>query len=416
MVRRHLSDAVLTAVQDTPVVFVQGARQTGKSTLVQDLAASRYPSRYITLDDAVPLAAARQDPGGFLAGLDGPVILDEVQRAPELFVAIKAAVDRARRPGRFLLTGSANVLLLPRLAESLAGRMEILTLWPFSQIEIRGAEPVFIDVMFEQTLPVITAAPLTPAAMRQLLLTGGYPAALERPDEDRRRAWFASYVTAILERDVRDLAHIEALTALPRLLALTAARTATLLNFAEFSRSAAIPQTTLKRYFALLETTFLVKLVPAWSANLGKRLIKSAKIFLIDTGLAGYLMGLDQRRLEADAALRGALLENFVGMELIKQAGWSRRRPRLYHFRDIAGHEVDFVLEDDSGQIVAIEVKNSATVTGKDFAGLRALAELAGTRFHRGIIVYSGASQTAFGANLHALPLSALWGHGNTHQ
>ena len=409
MVRRILSEAVLAALRDTPVVFLRGARQTGKSTLVEHLAATAHPSRYITLDDAVQCAAARQDAAGFLAGFEVPVILDEVQRAPELFLAIKAAVDRDRRSGRFLLTGSADILLAPRVADSLAGRMEILTLWPFSQVEISGSRPGFIDAAFARsTLPAVTGRP-APASVNSLLLTGGYPPAVARDDLERRHAWFGSYITAILERDVRDMANIEALTALPRLLALLAARTASLLNFAELSRSTTIPQTTLKRYFALLEATFVAQLVPAWSSNLGKRLIKSPKLFLIDTGLAGYLLGLDPDRLESQAGLRGPLLENFVAMELVKQAAWSRRRPRLFHFRDISGREVDFVLEDAAGQLVGIEVKASTTVASHDFDGLRVLAEHAGPRFHRGIVIHTGETQAAFGANLHALPLAALW-------
>jgi uncharacterized protein len=410
MVRRFIEGRLLAALQDTPAVFLHGARQVGKSTLVRHLAETRHPGRYLTLDDLAVMAAARQDPAGFLAGTPGPVVLDEVQRAPELFLAIKAEIDRERRPGRFLLTGSANVLLLPRVAESLAGRMEILPLWPFSQGERAGDPETFLDNVFAAEFQAPDALPgLDRTAIGSLLLAGGYPTAIGRTAEDRRQAWFGSYLTAILERDVRDMAQIEALTALPRLMALLAARTASLVNFSELSRSTAIPQTTLKRYFALLEATFLVQVVPAWSSNQGKRLVKSPKLFLIDTGLAAYLAGLNEARLAAEPGLPGALLENFVAMELIKQAGWSHRRPRLFHFRQATGQEVDLVLEDSAGEIVGVEVKASSRVSGTDFRGLRALAEAAEPRFRRGIVLYTGATPVAFGRDLHALPLSTLW-------
>ncbi len=406
LVSRSITGRVLAALADTPVVLLHGARQTGKTTLVRQIAQSFHPARYITLDDAVVLAAARQDPAGFLAGIESPVVLDEVQRAPQLFLGIKAEVDRQRRSGRFLLTGSANVFLIPRLSESLAGRMEVLTLWPFSETEIVGTRANFIDAVFAASLPRANAAT---GDLLSRLLRGGYPPAVERTGPDRRQAWFASYLTTILERDIRDLAHIDALTALPRTVALTAARIATLMNFAELGRSLGLPQTTLKRYFALLEATFLVQLVPAWSGNLGKRLIKAPKLFLNDTGLAASLLGLDRERLEREAMLRGALLENLVLLELRKQSGWSHVRAQVFHFRSAAGQEVDFLLENAAGDLVGIEVKSSSTVTSRDFNGLRALAGLAGTRFHRGILLYTGPETVPFAPNLHAMPTSALW-------
>jgi len=410
MIPRFVTGPLQAALRDTPVVLLHGARQTGKSTLVQHIAATHHPSRYITLDDPVLLGAAREDPAGFLAGIDGAVVVDEVQRAPDLFLAIKAEVDRRRKPGRFLLTGSANVLLIPHLAESLAGRMEILTLWPFSQGELAGAPEAFIDAAFSTALPELPSNPPSPAGLCALILAGGFPPALERASTERRHAWFGSYVTTILERDVRDLAHIESLRALPRLLALVAARSASLLNFAELSRSAGIPQSTLKRYFALFEATFLARLIPAWSAHLSKRFVKASKVYVLDTGLAAYLLGIDDSRFAAEPSLRGALLETFVAAELSKQASWSRRRPRLYHYRESTGPEVDLVLEEPSGQLVGVEVKASATVTGQDFNGLRALAQIAGSRFRRGIVLYTGSTAAAFGPKLHALPLDALWG------
>jgi uncharacterized protein len=409
MVQRFLNRLLDDALSDTPVVLLHGARQTGKSTLVLHLAEVDHPRRYITLDDAAALAAAREDPPAFLAAIEGPMAIDEIQRAPGLFVAIKAEVDRNRQAGRFLLTGSANVLLIPRLSESLAGRMEILTLRPFSQGELAGTPEVFIDALFAKTLPALAAVSLDWPHIAKILLTGGYPPAVARPTLERRHAWFGSYVTTILERDVRDIANVEALRTLPRLLALLAARSASLLNFAELSRASAIPQSTLKRYFALFETTFLVQLVPAWSTNLGKRLVKSPKLYLLDTGLSGYLLGLDGSRLNSQPNLRGALLETFVAGEIAKQASWSPRHPRLYHYRETAGAEVDLVLEDPTGQVVGIEVKASSMVAGHDFKGLRELQAAAGPQFHRGVILYTGTEAVSFGDRLNALPLGSLW-------
>jgi hypothetical protein len=414
MIRRNISRALLEALADNPIVLLHGARQTGKSTLAQWVATEEHPARYLTLDDAGMLAAARGDPTGFIGGLEGPVVLDEVQRAPELFMAIKASVDRDRRAGRFLLTGSADVMLLPDLSESLAGRMEVLTLWPLSQGEVEGVKEGFIDAVFSDAFPNKMKIRENISKLLARIVRGGYPVIHGRASEERQKAWFGSYVSTILQRDVRDLANIEGLTQLPRVLSLLAARASSLLNLSELSRSVAIPQTTLKRYMALLETTFLVRTLPAWSGNLGKRLVKAPKLLLCDTGLMSSLLGLDRTRVAADTNLRGPLLENFTVMELEKQHAWSRTRPRLFHFRTQTGQEVDIVLEDSAGRLVGIEVKAGAAVNSQDFKGLRAFAEIAGRRFHRGVVLYTGTESIPFGPQLRALPLSALWSIGAT--
>lgn len=409
MYRRFLTHPLTDALADSPVVLINGARQTGKTTLVQSLAPTRFAT-YFTLDDLGVLSAARSDPQGFIAGLSGSVILDEVQRAPELFPALKAAVDRQRTPGRFLLTGSANVLLLPKLSESLAGRMEVLTLWPLAQAELVGSAANLVDTLFSEQMPTGQDLPaLAQDDLIRRLLGGGYPEPLTRSTPVRRRAWFNSYLTTILQRDVRDLANIEGLTELPRLLALLASRTGALLNQADVSRSAGLPYTTLLRYMTLLEATFLVQTLPAWSGNLGLRLVKAPKVLLTDTGLAANLLGLSTERLEQDGTLRGHLLETFVAMEIRKLSGWSRTQPNLFHWRTAAQQEVDLLLEDTSGRLVGIEVKASGTVTSSDFKGLRALQELTGNRFYRGVVLYTGGQVIPFGERLHAVPLSSLW-------
>lgn len=414
MRQRHLASDVRDALADTPVVLLGGARQVGKSTLAQHLAAEGFggvpAARYLTLDDATVLAAAEADPDGFVRALDAPAVIDEVQRAPGLFRAVKAVVDEDRRPGRLLLTGSADVLLLPTVAESLAGRLEMLTLWPFSQGEIEGRRDGFVDAVFADPLPdAIDGEPVTRDDLWQRILRGGYPEAIARADARRRARWYESYITTILQRDVRDLAHVEGLTQMPRLLQLLAARTGTLMNVAEVSRASGLPASTLRRYLALLQATYLVRELPAWSANLSKRLVKAPKGLLADTGLAAALVGATEADGGPAETVRGGLIETFVAMELEKQRAWAARRVSLHHFRTAAGQEVDFVLEGAAGALVGVEVKAAARVSGGDLRGLRALQEARPDAFHRGVVLYGGDRVVPFGERLHAVPIAALW-------
>jgi hypothetical protein len=414
MIQRHVEPLILAGLADSPVVLLIGARQTGKSTLIQSPAFQKAERRFITFDDANNLASAKADPAGFLNAYPEPLTLDEIQRVPELFLAIKASVDRNRVPGRYLLSGSANVLFLPRVADSLAGRMEVITLWPFSQGEIEGLREGFIDAVFSPKLPALK--PLEKwderIELRRRTISGGFPEVLSRSGAERKNAWYGSYLTTILQRDVRDLSRIEDLTVMPRLLSVLAARTACLLNAADISRASGIVQTTLKRYLSLLRTLFLFQELPAWSINVGKRYVKMPKAFLSDTGLAAHLLHLTDERLVQEPALWGALLENFVGMELRKQAAWSKEHPQLFHWRTHGQQEVDLVLEA-GGRLVGIEVKAGTTVTLDDFKGLRALADDAGRRWVRGIVLYSGSQLLPFGGNLVAMPVSALWRLGS---
>jgi predicted AAA+ superfamily ATPase len=406
MYKRNIESELQAAIADTPVVLLNGARQTGKSTLARDFAQARSIP-YITLDDATQLAAASSDAHGFLAGLGDRAVIDEVQKAPGLFPAIKMSVDRDRRPGRFLLTGSANVLLLPQISESLAGRMELITLLPLSQGELHGQRERFLDGVFAESLPALQ--PGDAVDLKGAVLAGAYPEVIKRPAGKRRDAWFAAYITALLQRDVRDLANIEGLTDMPRLLSLLAARVGSLLNMSELSRSSGIPNSTLKRYLSLLQATFLLQPLPAWSSNLGKRLIKSPKIHLIDSGLTAHLAGVTRQSLDRDPVLFGHLFENFVVNELRKQTGWSDSRVNLHHYRTTTGRETDILLEDAAGRLVGLEVKASATVVRKDFSGFDALSEDTRRQFVRGIVLYTGEQSVAFGENYMALPVSAMW-------
>ncbi len=401
MYERHLASRLKAALEDTPVVLLNGARQVGKSTLARQIQGRRY----LTLDDADTLSAASLDPQGFIESLHEPVVLDEIQKIPNLFPALKLSVDRNRRPGHFLLTGSADVLLLPRVSESLAGRMEILTLWPLSQGEIDGRTEGFVDRLFSVD-PLPSAQGGEPAGdLMERILRGGYPEPMGRPVGPRREDWFRAYVSALLQRDVRDLAQVERLSDLPRLLSLLAGRAASLLNISDLSRGLGIPLSTLRRHLSLLETTFLVQMLPAWSSNMGKRLVRAPKVLFNDSALLAHLLGAGA----GSPAATGALLENFVAMEVLKQTAWSLTRPQMLHFRTHAGREVDLVLEDRSGRIVGIEVKSSTTLGPGDFAGLKALEEACGERFVRGVVLYGGRESLPFGKSLQALPVSALW-------
>ena len=408
---RHIAPLLTDALADTPVVLINGARQTGKSTLAEaQSTAAGTPRRHLTLDDAVVFNAAKSDPTGFINGLQGAVTLDEVQRAPEIFLAIKAAVDRQRQPGRFLLTGSANVLLLPGIADSLAGRMEVLSLWPLSTAEMTDSAGLNrADALFQGDWSGLMVPPCERDALLERLLAGGFPEAVTRTSARRREAWFDNYIQAILQRDVRELANIEQLTEIPNLLALLATRSGTLLNFAELSRTAAIAQSTLKRYFALLEMLFLVVRVPSWERNAGKRLVKAPKVFLPDSGLLNYLTGTTVESLSAKPGLAGSVVETFVLAELLKHLAFSEARLSLWHYRTQTNIEVDFILENRLGQITGIEVKASATIDAKDFKGLRHLQETEAAIFQRGMVLYAGRELVPFGNNLWAVPLSVWW-------
>ncbi len=404
---RHIQPAVEEALADTPAVMMVGARQTGKTTLARALAAGPWRASYVTLDDPTVLEAATADPAGFVAGLGGPAVVDEIQKAPALLPAIKAAIDRDRRPGRFLLTGSADVLTLPRVSESLAGRMEVVTLWPLSQGELSGRRERFVDRVLGGEAP--PPAPGGEDAVARLV-RGGYPEAVARPRPGRRRAFFDAYVATLVARDVRDVAAVENPGALRRLLRLAATRSASLLNHSELARTLAIPVSTLKRYLALLETLLLLHEVPAWASNRGKRLVRAPKLHVSDTGLLAALAGLGEEALRRERTLLGPVLESFVAAELGKQIGWSETRPELHHFRTHLGREVDLVLEDPRGHVVGLEVKASGAVAASDLDGLRALAATAGKAWVQGIVLYLGASAVAFGPGLTACPLDALWG------
>lgn len=408
MIERKIKASLKDALTDSPVVLLHGARQTGKSTLVQNLIEKEYDAEYITLDDSSFLSAAISNPGGFLESFGSNLAIDEVQRAPGLLPEIKKIVDKNRKPGKFILTGSANVLLVPRVAESLAGRVEILNLFPFSQNELNQSEFNLVDILFDEKIKLPSKSNKLKELIDRIIL-GGYPEVQTRKTTVRRNAWFNSYITSILQRDVRELSNIEGLTQLPRLLSLFAARVGSLLNFAEFSRSSAIAQTTLKRYIALLQSAFLIYLLPAYSGNLSKRLIRTPKVYLYDTGLLSYLISADENRFNNDPSLWGAVVENFVLMELLKQISWCNKPLHIYYFRTSSGQEVDFVVERNDGYLIGIEVKATLFPRAEMFNGLKYLASEMGKKFVGGYLFYNGQKFVPFDKNLMAVPINSLW-------
>jgi hypothetical protein len=410
MIDRSLTQHALEALSRVPVVLLTGARQSGTSTLIKTVSARSRRARYISLSDANALTDVRHDPAEFLAGMDGPAAIDEIHRAPELIPAIRRAVGRNRRPGQFLLAGSVNAPLPSRSFSP--GLVEVLNLWPFSQGELEGIRESFIDRMFAARLRPMTSGEESPASLRARVVAGGFPEAVRIKNEARRSAWFESHITTVLQKDIRELAGIEGLAGLPKLLAIIAARAPALLNFADIARALAMPQSTLKRYMALLEAAFLIRRLPAWQGQQGKRLVKAPRLVMTDTGLMTHLLGVRSEQ-SAGTGFHGPLLENFVVMELLKQSAWSAATPRLFHFSTQTGRKVDIVLANPAGKLVGIAVRESATVTNQDFNGLRALAEAAGKRFfHRGIVIYTGAESIAFGKEFFALPVNALWSPG----
>ncbi|MBK8541602.1 MAG: ATP-binding protein [Ardenticatenia bacterium] len=404
---RFAEPRLIEALADTPVVLIHGPRQCGKTTLAQQVGRAQGRS-YLSFDDPVTLGAATADPAGFVADLPERVILDEVQRAPGIFGAIKVAVDRRRSYGRFLLTGSSNVLLVPALADSLAGRMGILRLHPLAQCELAGRESGFLDALFGGGFKVRTAERLG-RNLAERIGAGGYPPALARALPARRAAWYRDYVEALTQRDVRDLARISSLDALPRLLALAAGQTARLINVSDLSGPFQLSRTTIRDYITLLERVFLLEELPPWHSNRLSRLVKAPKLHMGDTGVACALLGLDAESLNRDRTALGQLLETFVFQDLRRQADWREDDIRFFHFRDKDGAEVDIVLERGAGQVAGVEVKASATVTATDFRGLRQLREAAGARFAAGVVLYDGEVSAGFGDGLYAVPLRALW-------
>lgn len=409
MYQRYIATPIAEALKDTPVILINGARQTGKSTLCRQLVGGGFDGQIMTMDDPTTLAAALADPLGFLQELSRHAIIDEVQRAPKLFLSIKKVVDENRKERRLILTGSADVMTLPQVADSLAGRIEIHHLWPLSQSEILGKRSKFLNTL------------VTPGGrfhahkndwkdLIEAIRGGGYPEALQRESEGRKAKWFESYIDAVLQKDISNLANIEGLIQIPNILHLIGTRIGSTVNLSDIARLSGVKNTTLQRYMALLEHVFLILRIPAWTPNIEGRFVKSPKIFLNDTGLLCHLRGESVDSLIENRTTSGAFLENFIVMEIVKLLSWSGLFLKPHHFSVHSGAEVDLVLEDRKKQLYGIEIKSTASVSQNDFNGLKRLAEIAGKKFQRGIVLYRGDQVVGgFGENLQAVPIPAVW-------
>ncbi|WP_345565722.1 ATP-binding protein [Nonomuraea rosea] len=407
---RHAEKTVVEALSDTRVVLINGARQSGKSTLVKHLAKGRT-AECRDLDREFMRQAAISDPEGFI-DFPGMMVIDEIQRVPELLLAIKAQVDADPRPGHYLLTGSARILGLHALPDTLVGRMETIELWPFSQGEIDDTPDRFIDAIFDQGADLRHSSEVSRADYAERIVRGGFPEAVSRTNGRRRRRFFDSYVGDLIARDVNELSKIERLPDLHALTRLLAARSGQLLVRQSIGNDLGLPASTATRYLSLLEEVYLIKRVPAWSRNLSSRAVSTSKVAFVDSGVAANLLSIDARGLIRPGGLFGPLLEGFVLMELARQLTWSEAQADLYHYRTKDGVEVDAVLENRRGQVVGIEVKASSTVRADDFKGLRHLADRLGDDLVAGIVLHTGTQTLPFGDRMRAMPVSALWEAG----
>jgi hypothetical protein len=385
-IERSLAPLIREALADTPVVVIQGPRQSGKSTLAQRVC--NLP--YVTLDDTLALTAAQRSPEAWLKSFGDGAIIDEVQRAPQLFRSVKAVIDADRRPGRFVLTGSANVLLLPKLGDSLAGRMEVFTLYPFSHSELTGQKRSFVDRLL--------AGELAPGVDRELL-TGGFPEPTSRVSASRKRAWYQAYIRSLMDRDVRDLAQIEGLHLLPDLLHTLAEQPYATLNVTDLSRETGIPSTSLTRYLSLLQAVYLIHLVPAYTASQGTKAAKTARVAFTDSGIWRHLSGQE--------SLGG--INQMMAMELHKQSAVSEMPYAVKHFRSLRRYSVPVVLELEDGGIIGLSLIDAEVPTPADFEGLEFLAGVAGKQFRCGVILTRGTQCGTFSEWLQYAPVSTLW-------
>jgi hypothetical protein len=405
---RRVLPLVADALTYARIVLLLGPRQAGKSTLIEELHDRGGLTRSVTLDDHLTRQTARSDPTGFASALPRPVAIDEVQRAPDLLLAIKQIVDRDPAPGQFLLTGSANVMTAPRVLDALTGRTDIVVLWPLAQSEIEGSRMNLLDRLFTGEAPQVAAAPIGPSAWVERALLGGFPEVLARSPGRPRRQWFEAYLAGLVQRDLRELSDAQKLSEMPRLIRALAAQASGVLVTDRLGQRVGLSARTIRSYVGLLETVFAVRAIPAWRPGIAVRERLAPKLFFADTGLLAHLLGADAERTVADPRLTGMLYESFVASELVKQLAWTERHADLYHYRR-ERQEVDFVLEARDGTVVAIEAKAGASLGAGDRRGLVQLRDALGDRFRAGVLMHTGADTVPLGERLWALPVSALW-------
>jgi uncharacterized protein len=405
---RRIRPLIVEALEDTRIVFVAGARQVGKTTLTTDITRTDFPMPAYTLDDGPTREAAVRDPAGFVAGLGRPAFIDEIHRAPGLLLELKKAVDADTAPGRFLITGSANVLASQRIRDALPGRIDSVRMWPLAQTEIRGGELNVVEELLAGRPTWAAGAVVGHRAFSSVVVEGGYPEARSRPAGRRRTRWFSNYIDSTLDRDLREIADARRIDDVGRLLRLLATQSANLLNYRAVAQRLDMDPKTVKAYVALLEQMFLVKRLPAWRPGLGARESSTPKIYVCDSGLLAYLLGADEQRSESDDQVIGKICETFVAAELLKHASWARDELRLHHYqRD--REDVDLVLENRRGEIAAVEVKARASLNVRDWRWLGKLRDARGAQFKSGIVVYSGDQTIPLGDRLWAVPYAGLW-------
>jgi predicted AAA+ superfamily ATPase len=409
-IKRKLSEKLLFALKNNPIVFLNGPRQAGKSTLVQLLSGAGYKAEYVTFDNSTYMSAASISPESFLKQYTNSVIIDEVQMVPDLFRALKFVVDKMRftkeeSNGKFLLTGSADIMALPKLSEPLVGRMSIKTLYPLAVSEVTGGSSNFLNKLFAAEFK----KNITSITLNEAIRSATFPEIYNKK-ADECSEWFDGYLTTILQRDVRLITELEKMGLLPMMLRILATRAGGLINDAEIARDLGLNAVTSKSYRSILKAIFLSFDVKPWYRNIGKRLVKSPKGYLIDTLMLCHLLDWnldDLQKRKPD--LYGHVVENFVATELLKLLSFSNIRANLMHFRTCDNKEVDFVLEKSDGTLVGIEVKTSDRVNSSDFNGLRVLQEVAKEDFICGIVLYAGKEVVQFGDKIFAVPLANLW-------
>ena len=408
MFKRLVEHNIREALQDTPVVYIMGPRQSGKTTVVKNIIDDNWI--YITLDDSTQLNLVKSDPIGYIRNLPQgkSIVLDEVQRLPELFVSIKQSVDENRTPGRFLLTGSANALLLPKLSDSLAGRMETILLTTLSEYEILERTPSFLNLVLNGEAPSTKEIRVRNYLINRII-SGCFPEPIQREKESRIQSWYNSYLHTLIQKDIRDLGHIEHHSDMTKLLTVLSLYSGRLINFSELGERVNLDRVTVKKYMDLLEQLFLIDSLSPWHTNAYKRLIKSHKLHVVDTGIICASRGLNKEKLIAYPELYGALLETFVFNELKKQSNFIEEKLYFSHYRDKDKVEIDIIIENSLDEIIAIEVKAASTINQKDLTGLKKLKEIAKNRFKIGVLLYDGDHTTSFGENLYAVPIAALW-------
>lgn len=406
-VERGVTDRIIAGMAEARVVGLLGARQAGKTTLVRVIAERELAASYVTLDTGAVRAVAQADPDGFVAGLKVPVVIDEIQRAPALLLAIKRVVDENDAPGQFLITGSANLRRVPTVADALPGRVDYHTLWPFAQAELTGAGVGLLPALFASRPPLLQGQPVGVSGYAKRLVVGGLPES-QRRTSSTRDTFLRGYVESLVRRDVADVGQVRDPDGVSRILRLVAARSASLARWDRLGRDAGIDGKTAKAYVDLLESLYLVRVRRPWHRNLGKRQVKAPKLYLADSGLLAALEGVDEQRLIADTSLAGSVVETFAVNEVERLASWTEESCFVWHYREDR-REVDMMVERPSGEIVGIEVKSSATVQAADFRGLKHLRDVIGERFRAGVVLHTGSQTLPFGDRLWALPLSSLW-------